>query len=207
MNTIKHLLAVADPWRHEPPLDAADQAARRAALTAVPERHRTTTTGHGAVSKARRLVAAAVVFVALAAAGTLGWRAAETPAFASVRFEVRLAETTPGPGLREAPVGTQAVVVYLHDEVVVTNDHVVSSRVVDRAGDGGVDVEVQLSAEGAARLRQATGAHIGRPMAVLIDGLVLMAPTVRSAVGEVGLISGGYARQEAERLVRGIGPQ
>ena len=82
-----------------------------------------------------------------------------------------------------------------------------SSRVLDRPGDGGVAVEVRLTPEGAARLRQATGAHLDRPMAVLIDGLVVMAPTVRSEIGDVGVITGGYDRREAERLVRGMVPQ
>jgi len=69
------------------------------------------------------------------------------------------------------------------------------------------DVEIQLSADGAARLREATRQHVGRPVALVIDGIVAMAPTVRSEIGELGRLTGNYSREEAERLVRGMTPR
>ena len=45
---------------------------------------------------------------------------------------------------------------------------------------------------------------IVRPVALLIDGYVVVAPTVRSEVGDAARLSGDYTRAEAERIVRGV---
>ena len=49
---------------------------------------------------------------------------------AAVRFEVRLAEDRPAPGLREAKVSGSDRSVYLHDEVIVTNSDIAAARVI-----------------------------------------------------------------------------
>jgi len=139
--------------------------------------------------------------------GTRVWRAVDAPAYAAVRFEVRLAEDAPAPGLREAPVGTQPKVVYLREQSIVSNDDIVACSVVPGVAVDRYDVEIQLSADGAARLREATRQHVGRPVALVIDGIVAMAPTVRSEIGELGRLTGNYSREEAERLVRGMTPR
>lgn len=153
----------------------------------------------------RRRVAMAVALGAAATITGLGlWRHGVTPAMAAVRLEVRLAEASAAPGLREAPVGAHPRIVYLHDHVVVSNDHVAAAHV--RAGRDAVhfDVEVEFTPEGARRMFQATSAHIGRPVALLVDGLVVMAPTVRSAIDDRALLTGDYTRAEAERIAAGV---
>jgi len=54
-------------------------------------------------------------------------------------------------------------------------------------------------------MRQATANHIGKPVAVLIDGEVVTAPVLRGPISTLGLISGDYTRAEANRIVSGIG--
>ncbi len=66
-------------------------------------------------------------------------------------------------------------------------------------------VSVQLLPDGAQRMRQATAAHVGRPMAILIDGEVVTAPTVRSAVSDSAWINSDYTQAEAQRIADGIG--
>lgn len=165
-----------------------------------------------AISRPRRLALrrGLALAVLLAAAG-LGsgalWRVANPPAFAAVRFEVRLAEETPGPGLREAPVGVQPRVVYISDEAVLTNTDIAHAQIVPGASSEQFGVEVHLTEGGSARMREVTRRHIGRPVALMLDGLVVAAPTVRSEIGDVGLLTGDFSRGEAERIVRGILPQ
>jgi preprotein translocase subunit SecD len=53
-------------------------------------------------------------------------------------------------------------------------------------------------------MRQATANHIGRPLAILIDGEVITAPVVRGPISTSALISGDYTRAEADRIVNGI---
>ena len=65
-------------------------------------------------------------------------------------------------------------------------------------------VSVTFNAEGAARMLRATQSHIGRPLAILIDGEVAAAPVVRSPITTSAIISGNFERTEAERIVGGI---
>jgi preprotein translocase subunit SecD len=53
-------------------------------------------------------------------------------------------------------------------------------------------------------MRAATAGHLGRPVAVSIDGLVVMAPAVRSPIAAHAVVTGDFTREEAERIVRGL---
>lgn len=197
-------LRAADPLTFEAGPSAMSRARVRAAvlgaaLTTTPPSRRPS------MSPRRRTVAlAALGFLAIAM--SIQWRFGAAPAYAAVRFEVRLAEAEPRPGLREAPVGVLPRVVYIHDDVVVTNDDISDARVVASASEA-VGVEIRLTPAGSARLRVATRGHLGRPVALMVDGVVVAAPTVRSEIGDVGLLSGTFTRADAERIVRGILPR
>ena len=205
MNQLKDLLATGDPCARESLPEDAIRARLRAAVLSA-SRGRVHSPGRRSVMRVA-MAAAATVALAGAVSATRLWRAVDAPAYAAVRFEVKLAEDVPAPGLREAPVGTQPKVVYLHEETVVSNADIVACGVVPGVNAGHYDVEIRLSADGAARLREATRQHVGRPVAIVIDGLVAMAPIVRSEVGELGRITGNYSRSEADRLVRGMTPR
>ena len=123
---------------------------------------------------------------------------------AAIRFEARLAETQPVPGLIVARIGNSDRVIYLRAEAIVTNEDIAQSWVT-QDGPNRYGVSVQLLPDGAQRMRQATAAHIGRPMAILIDGEVVTAPTVRSAVSDSAWINGDYTQAEAQRIADGIG--
>jgi hypothetical protein len=124
---------------------------------------------------------------------------------AAIRFEVRLAEDQPAPGLFAARVAGSEQIVFLHPETVVTNDDIVRSAVVAGDVSSRFNISVQFDADGAQKMQQATANHIGRPVAILIDGDVVMAPVLRSPIGASAMITGNYARSEAQRIVDGIG--
>jgi len=64
---------------------------------------------------------------------------------------------------------------------------------------------VEFLPAGAERMRQATAIHLGHPVAILIDGEVVIAPIVRSAISDSAAITGDYTRAEAERIASGVG--
>ena len=201
MRTLTQLLQDADPLRHEPPPPEAARARVWQALVRA-------TTVRSAPRSARgwRLsIAAAVALTAIGvvALGFLPWMQGST-ALAAVRFEVRLAEEQPVPGLIVAQIGNSGRLIYLHPEIVVSNDDIAESSIVDD-GVGQVAIAVKFEPAGAERMRQATQTHIGKPMAVLIDGRVVMAPTLRGAISDSAMITGVYTRAEAQRVVEGIG--
>jgi preprotein translocase subunit SecD len=139
----------------------------------------------------------------VSAAGSLLWVYGPARVLAAVRFEARLAEDRPIEGLVVAQVGDSGRLVYLHPEIVVSNDDIAQSWVVEDPP-GRFGVAVQLLPCGAERMRQATRGHVGRPMAMLVDGRVVMAPVVRSPIGDSAVVTGDFTRAEAERIAHGI---
>ncbi len=140
----------------------------------------------------------------VAVVGTQLWPGGGATLQAAVRFEVRLAEERPGPGLTRAQVTGTTRVIYLHPEAVVTNGDIAQSRAVEGGSAGRFNVSVAFSASGAQKMRQATAAHVGRPVAILLDGAVALAPVVRSAISDAALVSGDFTKAEADRIAEGI---
>jgi preprotein translocase subunit SecD len=144
-----------------------------------------------------------MVVIGITAAGYQMWMRGTTQLLAAVRFEVRLAEDQPIPGLIVARVADSGRVIYLHPEIVVNNDDILQSWVSEDSPNQ-FAVAVQLLPGGAERMRQATATHVGRPVAILIDGTVVAAPVVRAPIGDAAVISGNYTRAEAERIADGM---
>ncbi len=116
-------------------------------------------------------------------------------------LEVRLAESQPAAGLREA-VLESGQRIYLRPEAVVTGADVTSASVVDAGGR--YSVNVAFSAAASNRLTEATKIHLGRPIAILLNGKVISAPTLRSMIRGSAVISGDFTRAEAERIASGL---
>jgi preprotein translocase subunit SecD len=100
-------------------------------------------------------------------------------------------------------VGNSGRLVYLHPDAVVGKDDGAQTWVIDE-GTPRFGVGVHLLSDGAERLRRFSAGHRGRPVAILIDGTVVMAPVVRSAMGDSAVISGGFTREEATRIAEGM---
>ncbi len=61
-------------------------------------------------------------------------------------------------------------------------------------------VNFSLNDEGAALFGPFTASHIGQPMAIVLDGVVLSAPTIRAALTDGGTISGAFTQDDAQSL-------
>jgi SecD/SecF fusion protein len=120
-----------------------------------------------------------------------------------------MAETTPAAGLQKSKVAGTGRYVYLHNEVVVSNNDIAEVKAVQAGGASDYGISIKLNPAGAGKMRQATDAHIGRPLAILLDGQVIMAPVVRDAVGGSAMLTGHYTKSEAQnialRIIKGIG--
>jgi preprotein translocase subunit SecD len=62
------------------------------------------------------------------------------------------------------------------------------------------NVSFTLKPEAASRFRQVTGDNIGRPLGIVLDGQVVSAPTIQSAIYDQGQITGNYTLEEAQDL-------
>ena len=194
MKTLPELLRDADPLGYEPRRGAQERRMSRQRILDSP-----------CVTQAlprRRFVMVAVVALTLIAiaAGSRYW----SPVVAAVRFEVRLAEETPSSGLREVVISGADRRIYLRQETVVTNSDIAQAQVIQGDAASTFSVTITFNADGAAKMFRASQSHIGRPLAILIDGEVVMAPVVRSPITTAATISGNFTRAEAERIVAGI---
>lgn len=204
MRNIRELLQEADPLQHEPTLTSGECDFRRQALLAAVSGARVPA---GVRSRSRIAVFVAVALTMIAAS-FLGSRVRSpfvSDLQAAVRFEVRLAEDKPAPGLREARVSGSGRSVYLHDEVIVNNGDIAAARVVLGSGPSQYSISVEFNASGTEKIRAATGSHIGKPVAILLDGQVVMTPVVRVPIGASAVITGNFTKAEAERIVSGVG--
>ena len=204
MKTLRDLLQDADPLRHEPHrLERERDRLRQAVVAAASGATRPSSAWLS--TPVALVITVGLITVGLVVGGSQIWPQQGSTLQAQIRFEVRLAEDQPTPGLREARIGDSDRVIYLHEEIIVTNDDIAQSSVVQGDGPSRFNVEVQFNAAGARKMRQATASHRGEPVAILIDGAVVMAPIVRSVVSDSAVISGDYTRAAAERIVNGIG--
>ncbi len=194
MKTLSDILREADPLGYEPARSPRERYSSRERILA-----RQPVAATDAMAR-RRFVIAAATGLALAGIAAGYWSRAAVDVLAAVRFEARLAEDNPAPGLREVAVSAGRRI-YLRDEAVVTNSDIASARLVEG---GTFSVAITFTAEGAAKMSRASGGHVGKPLAILIDGTVVMAPVVRAAITTSAVISGDFTRAEAERIVAGI---
>jgi hypothetical protein len=204
MTKISDLLRDADPLRHEPTWPSDQQKFRRAAVLAAASGARAPS---GVGSRPRTAVFATVALAAIASAflGSRVWSVFETDLqAASIRFEVRLAEDEPATGLRQMKVPDSDRSIYLHDEVIVTNSDIAVARVAAGVRPSEYIVAIELNSSGAEKMRAATANHIGKPIAILLDGQVVMAPVLRTLISASARITGNFTRARAERIVKGI---
>ena len=120
-----------------------------------------------------------------------------------VFLEIRLAEGEPVRGLTfEAPVKGSEKKVHIHYATVVTNAELLKARVV--AIGGRYEVGITLTPQGAEKMTSATSRHVGRPLAIILDGDIVAVQTVRQAVGSEVAISGDFTQADATRIVAGL---
>ncbi len=203
MKNLNTLLRDADPIRHEKSVSPDTLASRRQAILAE-------TAAAGTVEKRGRRQGLFFLAMAALAVFTVAFLGSNLRSLfikevhAAVNFEVRLAEDHPAPGLREAKVSGSDRSVYLYDDVVLSNGDISRAEVVQGSSPSQFDVSVEFTAAGAKKMRSATEKHIGKPLAILLDGQVVMAPTVRDPIGSSAVITGKFTKAEAERIANGL---
>jgi hypothetical protein len=206
MKTVRELLRDADPLQREPTLSSGERDSRRQAVLAAASGPRACARVQSS-SRIAVFAVAALTLIVLSSLGPRVWPMFVRDVQGAVRFEVRLAEDKSAPGLHAARVSDSGKTVYLYNEVIVDNGDIATARIGQGSDPSQYSVELKFTEVGAEKMRKATGNHIGKPMAILLDGRVVMAPVVRSAIGDSAVVTGHFTKTKAERIVNGIGIQ
>ncbi len=87
----------------------------------------------------------------------------------------------------------------LQTRIMVAGEHLVDAQ--PTYSEGQPVVSFRFDSIGAQRFGAATAANVGRPMAVVLDGMVISAPRINSPIlGGSGIITGGFSVKEANDL-------
>ena len=123
------------------------------------------------------------------------------PAEREVRFELRLAEFKPGPGLTPMTLES-GITIYVSAAPLISNRDIFGARVMRTESNEQFSIGLTFGSEAAARVAKATTAHVGKPIAIIIDGQVSSAPVVTGPISDRAMISGAFTQKEAEDLVK-----
>jgi hypothetical protein len=202
MKTIRELLRDGDPLQDEAALPVLERDSRRQAVLAAASSREWPNFHSG--SRIALFAIVVTTLIVISALGSRIWLPFVGDVQGAVRFEVRLAEDRPAPGLGKAKVSDSGKTVYLHSEVIVDNGDIATARIIPGSNPSQYAVELKFNGSGTEKISKASGNHIGRPIAILLNGQVVMAPTVRSPIGDSAVVTGNFTRAEAERIVNGM---
>lgn len=85
-------------------------------------------------------------------------------------------------------------------ETLITGDEIAAAAASSDPNSGWWNVQIDFTDEGGAVMGAHTEAHIGSAIAIVLDGVVLSAPTVQARVEESAVIAGNFDETEAQRL-------
>jgi preprotein translocase subunit SecD len=88
----------------------------------------------------------------------------------------------------------------VRSEALITGRDLKSARAGISPENNAPDVEFSLNPAGAERFKRATGANVGRRLAIILDGQVASAPTIQTQIHDRGQITGHFTTQEADEL-------
>jgi preprotein translocase subunit SecD len=128
--------------------------------------------------------------------------AGKPPEF-KVKVEIRRAEAEPADDLTEAVVVGTNQKVYLHKKADVTNEDIADAKLI-LIEDKYPAIEITFTKAGKRKMAVYSKEQMGKPMAVLVDGVVITAPTVKSKIGDKAWIQGIFTATEAQDIANGI---
>jgi preprotein translocase subunit SecD len=111
------------------------------------------------------------------------------------------AAADPGPRNSLLPASDEKGLYYIiSDEAVVSGEELTDAQPsFDQNGRPAVSFKFNVS--GARKFGEYTGAHIHEPFAIVLDGAVISAPTIQSAItGGSGIITGNFTLEESTNL-------
>jgi preprotein translocase subunit SecD len=127
----------------------------------------------------------------------------------TAKLEFKLVDTAADPeevAQGRAPPGSQILPVQQGGQVVVkrraiiTGDQLVDSQ-VSTDQNGAPAVSFRFDSTGGRRFAQATTENVGKPFAIILDGMVISAPNINEPIlGGSGVISGSYTVETANEL-------
>jgi protein-export membrane protein SecD len=84
-------------------------------------------------------------------------------------------------------------------QTVMTGD-VLRNAIATQDQFGQWEIAFETTSEGGEQFQAFTSANVGRPMAIVLDGVVLSAPVIQAVIKDNGVITGQFSQDEANAL-------
>ena len=95
-------------------------------------------------------------------------------------------------------------VLFVSHDVIVDEADIIDADALH--GARGSFVRARFSGAGAARLSQATETHLGKLLAIVVNGAIVASPKIGSPVSDVAMISADFSREQANELAEQLDP-
>jgi hypothetical protein len=118
-------------------------------------------------------------------------------------FEMCLAHFEAGADRTEYTVPDSDQKVYVDKQPFVSIVDVVAVRLIDNATDKPA-IEITFRPGSEERIGNMTQQHLNKPVAFLVEGKLLSAPTIREPFGNTAVITGQFSRDEAKQIFQRI---
>jgi len=149
------------------------------------------------------LISATIVLLTLACGCGAQKQPTSQPPIPAVKLEMRLAEFAPREGLTPITQASGGPTVFMHKTVAFSNSDVVHAYPHQEHGTW--CVTTKLTSTAASRMAQLTKSNINKAFAILLDGELVSAPTIKSEVsGGYALITGLKDEAEASRVATAL---
>jgi hypothetical protein len=121
-----------------------------------------------------------------------------------VSFAIHLLAGAPGGGAGNAASAAGSIdTARLLPKWYLSNDDVETASVVHDGSS--CSVSIQMTAEGAEKLARLTRGHIGEQLALVIDGKLEMAPTIRSEITDGRVkVTGSFSEADCQKIAGGL---
>ncbi len=128
----------------------------------------------------------------------VGW--ADDPA---PTLEFRLAEDTETPGWEQMTEPGSEKPIFVSPKASLNGTHVEKVSFY-KDGRGNPSIGLTLTDDGAKLMEATTSRNLGKKLAIVLDGEVVSAPTVRSTVAKEVQITGRFGKEDLLKLFRAV---
>jgi preprotein translocase subunit SecD len=127
------------------------------------------------------------------------------------RFELRRAQSTPAEGLIEMNPPRSDQKIFVYAEPIATADDILDAVALEggyaRADGAHFEVHVTFTQAAAERLAKFTQEHTGEMLAIIANGKLVSAPTIRDRIYDRAVIAGNFTEIEANELAKLLNPE
>ncbi len=119
-------------------------------------------------------------------------------------LEFRLAESESAEGLVEAQIANGGETIYLHSEGIVPLEQIAEVVRSKDPNSGSDQIAIRFTKQGGELLNKATESNVGKRIAIVFKGQVILAPIIREKFSQNVVINGLFSETELNEVIAAL---